>query len=987
MSLILVDGSALIYRAHYAFASRPLTAPSGEVTSIAFGFLNSVLRLVQTQRPSHLAVTFDLPGKNFRHEIYPEYKAHRKPMPEEMVEQLPRLRELLTAWGVPVLEVAGVEADDVMATVARRSAEACPRAWLYSGDKDFLQCVDERIGLLKPGRRGDEVTVVELEDVRKKYGLDPRQLIEVFALWGDKSDNIPGASGVGEKTALKLIGEFGTLEDLYEHLQESKLTPRLKRILAENRDQVFLSRKLFVIDADVPLDLDFTRLEMVLPTSPRVTELLGELGLRQIQGVISKLVGLYPDGSPAATVSAEGPGKARTAAGSEREGATKKPARQAAVAAGDGAVDGASEESGAQDGGAQGDGAQAGGAQEDGAQESADLAARGYVLLEDAEAVRQWLAQVPPGAPLAVDTETDGLRVDTARLVGVCLAAEGCPPAYIPVLLRADAGGEGGETLFPVGEEISRLEELRPVLAPALADRERLKVGQNLKYDEWILGRHDLPLDGPRFDTMLASYVLDPGRRSHGLDQLALELLGHRMMAYGELFRAGDRRRDILSVPLPRLTLYAAEDADATLRLHGILADQLAEAGLEALFRDVEMPVSSVLLRMERWGIKLDLGFLGELRERFATELAALETRIHAAAGGPFNVQSPKQLQEILFEKLGLKPLKKTATGWSTDASVLERLTDKHELPGLVLEYRELAKLQNTYVETLPTLAHPDTGLVHTSYNQAVAATGRLSSSDPNLQNIPVRTELGRLIRRAFVPRSGENLFLAADYSQVELRLLAHLSGDEALRRAFRDGVDVHRRTAALIAGVDENAVSAEMRGRAKAINFGVIYGMGARALARQISVTIKEAKEFIDTYFATYPGVREFIDATVEQARHEGQVATLLGRRRLLPEITSTNDRLRAFQERIAVNTPIQGTAADLIKLAMIRLDAALRERGLAAMMLLQVHDELVLEVPQAELDVVAPLVRETMESALELAVPLVVDLHTGENWAEAHG
>ena len=528
---------------------------------------------------------------------------------------------------------------------------------------------------------------------------------------------------------------------------------------------------------------------------------------------------------------------------------------------------------------------------------------------------------------------------------------------------------------------------MRDGLAPIFVDPLRLKVGQNLKYDEWILGRHGLDLAGPRFDTMLASYVLDPGRRSHGLDDLALDLLGHRMISYKELFSAGNRQRDILAVPLARLALYAAEDAELTLRLYEVLSEQLATAGQEKLFSDLEMPVSRVLLHMERNGIMIDRAFLDELRERFASELTRLGREIRTAAGEDFNIQSPKQLAHILFEKIGLKPVKKTATGWSTDVSVLTRLADEHPLPELILEHRQVAKLQNTYVETLPTLANPDTGLIHTSYNQAVAATGRLSSSDPNLQNIPVRTELGRQIRRAFVPRRAGNVFLSADYSQVELRLLAHLSDDPGLRAAFREGSDVHRRTAALINQVEEAAVTSEMRSRAKAINFGVIYGMGARALARQISTTMAEAKAFIESYFETYPGVRIFIDETKDRARQDGYVETMLGRRRLLPDIMSSNNRVRSFQERIAVNTPIQGTAADLIKLAMIRIEEELRGHPSGAMLLLQVHDELVLEVPQAEVEAVGELVRRDMETALELSVPLVVDVHTGANWAEAHG
>jgi len=495
-----------------------------------------------------------------------------------------------------------------------------------------------------------------------------------------------------------------------------------------------------------------------------------------------------------------------------------------------------------------------------------------------------------------------------------------------------------------------------------------------------------MPLGGPQFDTMLASYVLDPGRR-HGLDELVLDHLEHRMMAYDELFEPRDRLKDILAVDPDRLGLYAAEDADYTLRLYEVLDPRLEEAGMKALFEELEMPVSKVLLAMERNGIRIDRPFLADLRREFERELAALDGRITAAAGEEFNIQSPKQLQVILFEKLGLKPTKKTATGWSTDASVLSVLAEEHELPALILEYREVAKLQNTYVETLPQLADPDTDLIHTSYNQAVAATGRLSSSDPNLQNIPVRTQLGRRIRRAFVPRDRAHVFLSADYSQVELRLLAHLADDPGLLAAFREGADVHRRTAALIAGVAEDEVTPGMRGRAKAINFGVIYGMGARALARQIGVKVKEASDFIATYFETYPGVKTFIEETKDRARKDGYVETLLGRRRLLPDIHSGNNRLRAFQERVAVNTPIQGTAADLIKRAMIRIHGDLARTATGAMLLLQVHDELVLEVPEDNLQPVKDMVRAGMEGALELKVPLVVDMHTGRDWAEAHG
>jgi len=944
LSLILIDGAALFYRSHYAFARRPLTSPSGEVTSVAFGFFNSVLRLIEVYDPQRIAVVFDKKGKVFRHDMYAEYKANRKPMPDELAAQLPRLRELLAAWGIPVYEKDYYEADDLMATIARQSVGIIDRVWFYTGDKDFMQLLDGRTGMLKPGRKGEEVAAFTDEDVRRKYRLEPVDLIEVFALAGDKADNIPGAPGVGDKTALKLVQEFGNLENLYAGLEGSRLTPRLKRVLAESRDQVFLSRDLFIMKDDVELTLDWAGMATVLPTGEAVTKLLENLGLRRVLRLVDKLAGAgngqspEPAAAPSAVVDTE------TVAAAEGESWAVR------------------------------------------------RAARGYLLLDDDAKLKNWLADLDPAAPLAVDTETDGLRVDRCRMVGVCLAGydrsgQRLPAAYVPVLWRdSEPEGAAGGTLFPLGEEHSRLDAVQKRLAPVLANKAP-KVGQNLKFDEWILGRHGLPLAGPRFDTMLASYVLDPGRTSHGLDHLVAEFLAHRMMPFSELFAAGDRQKDILGVDPDRLALYAAEDADYTLRLQEVLQPRLAAAGLEALFRDIEMPVAAVLLEMERNGIRLDREFLATLRIQFDREMARLRGAIVSAAGEDFNVNSPRQLQVILFEKLGLKPIKKTSTGWSTDVSVLTALADQHELPALILEYRQLAKLQNTYVETLPELAHPQTGLIHTSYNQAVAATGRLSSSDPNLQNIPIRTALGREIRRAFVPRAAGNVFLSADYSQVELRLLAHLADDPGLQAAFREGADVHRRTAALINGVPEEQVDADMRSRAKAINFGVIYGMGARALARQIGVKVKEASAFIASYFATYPGVKIFIEETRAQAHRDGFVETLLGRRRLLPDIDSANNRVRSFQERVAVNTPIQGTAADLIKLAMLRISEQLKRENSRALLLLQVHDELVLEVPEEDLSATRDLVRTGMEGAMDLKVPLVVDIHTGENWAEAHG
>jgi DNA polymerase I len=924
VSMILVDGSALYYRSHFAFARRPLTAPSGETTSVAFGFFNSLLRLVDSYDPNYLIVVFDRKGKVFRHEMYSEYKAQRKPMPEELSDQLPLLYELLGAWGVTVCSAENYEADDVIATLAKRSADVADKVWLYSGDKDFMQLLDSRTSMLKPGKRGDPPSAYTDDDVRRDYKLEPQELIDVFALAGDASDNIPGAPGIGQKTALKLIHHFGSLDNLLDNLNADRLTKRQSILLEENRDQVLLSRKLFTIVDEVPVDLEWEACRTTLPTNPEVRTMLENLGLRQVVALADRLAAQKGSAPPQDTVAVP-------------------------------EVD------------------------------RWDIAARGYRILNDDSSIQEWIDALPDDAPLAVDTETDSLRADQARLVGLSLAAPGAPSVYIPVLTRV---GDAQGSLFQGEGETSRLDAVCRLVAPLLADTRHEKVGQNLKYDEWILTRHGMPLAGKRFDTMIAAYVLDPGRQRFGLDALALEFLGHQMIPFKDMFEPGDRTKDILSVPLEKLGLYAAEDADATLRLRDRFAADLKDLPeLESLFQNLEMPVSEALFRMERHGIRVDAGILDHLHGKFASEMIDLEKQCHEAAETEFNVQSPKQLATILFDSIGLKPIKKTSSGWSTDVSVLEALRDQHPLPGLILEHRQLAKLQGTYVEALKNLMHPDSGLIHTSYNQAVAATGRLSSSDPNLQNIPIRSENGRLIRSSFVPRKPDHVFVSADYSQVELRLLAHLAEDERLITIFNEGGDVHRRTAALINEVDEDQVTSEMRSRAKAINFGVIYGMGARALSKQIGVKMREATAFIDSYFRTYPGVQAYIDQCQQTARDTGETSTLLGRRRLLPDITSDNNRERSFQERIAVNTPIQGTAADLIKLAMLEVDRRLTDQGLKSLMLLQVHDELLLEVPKSELETVKVLLRESMEGVMELSVPLVVDVHVGTDWAGAHG
>lgn len=922
MKLILVDGSALLYRSHFAFKGRPLTTSHGETTSAAFGFVKALQHLREDEGAEGIVVAFDAKGPTFRHEMYPQYKAHRPPTPPELVEQIPRVRQLVRAMGLPLVEVEGYEADDTIATLAKRARERGDEVWIYSGDKDFIPLLRDGIGLLKPSARGGGDERLEVEDIRKNHGIDPPQYLDVLALMGDKADNIPGVPGVGEKTALKLVREFGGIEGLLEHLDDPRIRPALRKKIEDNRDLLELSRKLVTIDENAPVEIDWESCR-VRPYPEEFVKLCRQL---EFTSLVEQIEG----------------------------------------AAEDAAKDG-------------------------------NGAGRRYVIIEDLAQLERVLEELQAsGQPVSIDTETTSLRPLRAELVGVSFCAKPGRAYYLPV--DASGGAEGkpedarGEA---VGDLFSKAEGTRAGRGLSWAEVKGLLrsffertaagfLGQNLKYDQLVLDHHGAPLSKVVFDTMIASYLLDPGRRQHGLDTLAREVLGIGTISWKSLFEGQDGQ-DIRDLPLERLAEYASEDADIALRLSRVFLPQLEEAGLDRLLHEVEMPLSQVLMKMEKRGIRLDVEHLEALSQELRERLARLESECHELAGETFNLNSPKQLQAILFTKLHLKPVRRTATGYSTDVDVLTRLAREHPLPGLLLEYRQLSKLLSTYTESLPRLVNPQTGCVHTSYNQAVAATGRLSSTDPNLQNIPVRSAFGRRIREAFIPRKEGWVLLAADYSQVELRLMAHFAGDEAMLEAFRRGEDIHARTAAAVASVPLEEVDSEMRSRAKAINFGILYGMGARALAQQISVSTKEAREFIDQYFQRFPRVKEFIDATIEEARRELEVRTILGRRRRLPELESKSPQQRAFGERAAVNTVIQGSAADLIKVAMIRLDRRIEREGLPARMLLQVHDELVLELPEDRKEEVSRVVSEEMEGVFELKVPLVVDLSFGRNWAEA--
>lgn len=915
--LFLIDAYALIYRSYFAFVNRPLTNSRGENTSAPWGFVNFLLKIREDYAPDYMAVVFDA-GMSQREELYPEYKATREKMPEDLAASLPRIRNLVEAFHDRVVAVEGFEADDVIGTLARKAQAAGVEAVVVSGDKDFHQLVGPGIHLLNPGRGGPsgvEAEWVDQSNASERLGVEPERVVDYLALIGDASDNVPGAPGIGPKTAIKLLAEYGTLDALLERGGEVS-GKRAREALTEHAPQIRLSRQLVTILTDVPVELDLDAFQVQEPDIPRLRQLLAELEFHTL------------------------------------------------LARFDGAG---------------------------GKEVSQSQAACDSQLVQDVQGVESLVERIREAGQLSLDTETTSLHPTQARLLGISLAMRAGEAWYLPFghesappsLLDLDGRGEEGAVanLPPLDSP-----EMRP-LRDLLADPEVGKMGQNLKYDLIVLERAGAPVAGLHFDTMVASYLLDPGKRQHNLDILALELLGHRTTTYKQVVGKGKDEIPFAQVPLETARDYACEDAEVVVRLKAVLEPRLEEASLLSLFREMEMPLVPVLARMERNGIRVDASFFREMSHRLGGDLQSLQEEIFKLAGTEFNVNSTPQLREILFERLGLPVKKKTKTGPSTDVSVLEELAaEGHELPRQLMEYRQLEKLRSTYVDAFPQLVNPETGRIHASFNQTVAATGRLSSSDPNLQNIPIRTTLGREIRKGFVADPG-HVFLAADYSQVELRILAHFSGDPAFVSAFREGKDVHRETAAVIFGVPAAEVTGEMRARAKTINFATIYGQGDFSLGRQLGLTREEARGFIDDYFERFAGVREFLDQQVETAREMGYVETLAGRRRYIPELESKNWNIRQFGERIAQNTPIQGTAADLIKVAMIRLQDELDASGSTARLLVQVHDELLFEVAEGELDDLQARVVAAMEGAMQLDVPLAVDVGHGTTWFDCKG
>ena len=897
---LLVDGSSYLFRAYHAMPG--LTNAKGEATGTIYGVINMLRKLVAEYQPSHIAVVFDAKGKTFRHKMYKEYKANRPPMPDDLREQIEPVHKIVKAMGLPLVCVSGVEADDVIGTLSEQASELGMETLISTGDKDMAQLVNKHVSLL------NTMTDVysDVKGVKEKFGVTPEQIIDYLALMGDKADNIPGIPKVGPKTAVKWLGEYGTIEGIVEHADEIK--GKVGESLRENLKQLPLSQELTTIKCDVELDVSPETLVHAAPEIETLRELFSRYEFKTWHAQLDEAG--KEKGSIAASVEAK---------------------------------------------------------------KAVDV---DYEKILTEKQLNAWLKKLKAADLFSFDLETTSLEYMQAEIVGLSFAVEANKAAYIPV----------AHCYEDVPTQLDR-DTVLAQFKPLLEDASITKVGQNLKYDMSVLANYDINMQGIEYDTMLESYVLDSVGSRHNMDALALRFLDKQTIHFEDIAGKGAKQVTFDFIDIDKATEYAAEDADITLQLHQTIWPLLNESeSLVKVFEDIEMPLLPVLSRMERRGVLLDTKALEKQSKQLTKRIAELESEVHTLAGEEFNLGSPKQLQHVLFEKLELPIISKTPKGQpSTAESVLVELAHDYKLPKLLLEYRSLAKLKSTYTDKLPKMIDSNTGRIHTSYHQAVAATGRLSSTDPNLQNIPVRSEEGRRIRKAFIANKG-NKILAADYSQIELRIMAHLSEDKGLVTAFEKGVDVHSATAAEVFNVAVSDVTKEQRRRAKAINFGLIYGMSAFGLAKQLDIERYEAQQYVELYFERYPGVKEYMERTRKIASEQGYVETVLGRRLYLPDINARNGMRRQYAERTAINAPMQGTAADIIKLAMINLDRELQKANFDCEMLMQVHDELVFEINEKDLDAASKLINDAMVNAISLSVPLIVDVGIGNNWDEAH-
>ncbi len=931
--LFLLDAYALIFRSYYAFIKNPRISSKGLNTSAVFGFLLTLDEVLRKQKPTHIAVVFDTPTPTFRHVMYKEYKANRDATPEDIKKSVPYIKKLLEAYRIPVIACPGYEADDVIGTLARKASSEGFTTYMMTPDKDYAQLVSENVFMFKPSRSGNESVQWGIKEVRTEFSVErPEQVIDVLALMGDSSDNVPGAPGVGPKTAMKLVSEYGSVEELFRNT--GKLKGKLKDTIENNRELIELSKKLVTIEQYVPVDLDESSLALEVPDIEKLKILFDELEFRT---VASKILG-----------DIERQGSGTTVAATQ--------ANQDAVLFHDevqqGSLFGGEEMASAR------------------AMKTISDTSHDYRLLSSVEETEKFIQEALQQKEICFDTETTNINPLEAELVAMSFSWE---------------KGKGYMVHFPVSRK--ETEDLLKIIRPLLENESVLKTGQNIKFDIQVLQNYGIEVKGPLFDTMIAHYLLQPDMR-HNMNILSETYLSYSPVHIESLIgEKGQGQKNMRMVPADKLLEYAVEDADVTWQLKEVFMPVIAEKGLSELSSDIEMPLIRVLADMERAGVKLNHEDLKNTAADLRNDILKLESEIYTLAGVEFNISSPKQLGDILFLKLKLDDnarMTKTKQ-FTTNEEILQRLVDKHPIVEKVLEYRGLKKLLSTYVEALPALVSKTTGRIHTSFNQAVAATGRLSSNNPNLQNIPVRDERGREIRKAFVPEEG-HIFLSADYSQIELRLMAHLSRDNSMIADFLSGNDIHAATASKIFNVDIKDVTREMRSRAKTANFGIIYGISSYGLSERLTIARKEAKELIDGYFASYPGVKVYMDESIGKAREKGFVETMFGRKRYLPDIHSRNQVVRGNAERNAINAPIQGTAADIIKIAMVNIHKRLKEERFLSKMILQVHDELIFETALDELESLKELVIQEMSNAVKLSVPLKVDWGTGKNWLEAH-
>jgi DNA polymerase-1 len=915
--LFLLDAMALIYRAYFAMSRNPRINSQGLNTSAILGFANSLYDILKNEKPTHIGVAFDTMAPTLRQEGYADYKANREKMPEDIQLSLPWINKLLDGFNIPKLYVDGYEADDVIGTLAKEAEKNGFEVYMMTPDKDFVQLVSDHIKIYKPARMGNKAEIWGVEEVRKRYGIDrPEQMIDILGLWGDASDNIPGVPGIGEKTAIKLVKEFGSIENLLKNTD--KLKGKLRENLEKYADQALESKHLATIILNVPIEFSEEKLRVKDPDEKYLKELFDELEFRTFAKRFFTDLSLKKQGTQTSLFD-----------------------------------DGHDEE------------------KEENAIKTLKDVPHEYHLIRDLTEAGKLAAMLEKQKSFAFDTETTGLDPNNSELVGMSFSVKPHEAWYVAV-----------------PENYHEAEQMAAVFKKVLEDENIEKVGQNIKFDMSLMKWYDVEVKGKLFDTMIAHYLLQPDMK-HSMDYLAEVYLNYKPVSIETLIgKKGKNQKSMRSVAADVIAEYAAEDADITLQLKEVFLPKLKETGTEKLFNEIEMPLVPVLAAMEAEGVRLDVEVLKEFSKKLEEEIGKIQQEIYEMAGVEFNISSPKQLGEVLFERLliSTKP-KKTKTGqYSTGEDVLVKLRNRHPIIDLILEYRSLTKLKNTYVDALPELVNPRDNRLHTSYNQAVAATGRLSSNNPNLQNIPIRTEKGREIRKAFVPRNKDYQLLAADYSQIELRIIAHLSKDKGLMEAFMNGQDIHTATASRIYGVPPELVSKEMRRNAKMVNFGIIYGISAFGLAERLGIPRREAAEIIKNYFEQYPGVKEYMDRSIAFAREHGYVETILGRRRYLPDINSANSVVRGYAERNAINAPIQGSSADMIKIAMISIFKELKRKELKTKMILQVHDELVFDVHRDEVETVKELVREKMVNAIPLDVPVVVDMNVGENWLEAH-